>query len=155
MSEVITLSRKSFLVPIIPDKFQDLNDAQITILQLQRCLGDIVRSLQNSTLSGLTTPLADTTKLIVSNWTLRTSAADNYWFSVCWSPGLGLFVAVAAYSGTGNRIMTSPNGIDWTSRTSAADNSWVGVCWSPKLGLFVTVSMSGTGNRVMTSLFYK
>ena len=190
MSNVITLNRRSFLVPTIPDKFQDLDDAQITILQLQRCLGNIVRSLQNSTLSelttplavadggtgattapeartnleaaksgantditslsGLTTPLADTTKLIVSNWTLRTSAADNNWFSVCWSPELGLFVAVAD-TGTGNRVMTSPDGINWTIRTSAADNEWHSVCWSPELGLFVVVAYTGTGNRVMTS----
>jgi len=44
--------------------------------------------------------------LVVSNWTIRVSAADNGWSSVCWSPELGLFAAVA-YSGTGNRVMTS------------------------------------------------
>ena len=38
------------------------------------------------------------------NWTIRTSAADNNWFSVAY--GNGLFVAVA-YTGTGNRVMTS------------------------------------------------
>ena len=43
------------------------------------------------------------------NWTIRTSAADNSWRSVCWSPELGLFCAVAD-SGTGNRVMTSPDG---------------------------------------------
>jgi hypothetical protein len=41
------------------------------------------------------------------NWTIRTSAADNPWASVCY--GNGLFVAVAL-SGTGNRVMTA-NGI--------------------------------------------
>ena len=40
-------------------------------------------------------------------WTIRTSAADNEWRSVCWSPELGLFVAVST-NGTGNRVMTSP-----------------------------------------------
>jgi hypothetical protein len=39
-------------------------------------------------------------------WTARTSAADNGWYSVCWSPEAGLFVAVAD-SGTGNRVMSS------------------------------------------------
>ena len=43
-------------------------------------------------------------------WTLRTSAADNEWWSVCWSPERGLFVAVAA-DGTGNRVMTSPDSV--------------------------------------------
>ncbi|MDC1474477.1 hypothetical protein N8350_02575, partial [Candidatus Nanopelagicales bacterium] len=60
-----------------------------------------------------------------------------------------LFVAVAS-SGTGNRVMTSPDGITWTSRTSAADNAWRSVTYGA--GLFVAVaSYSGTGNRVMTS----
>jgi hypothetical protein len=86
--------------------------------------------------------------LIVSNWTLRTSAADNYWYSVCWSADLGLFVAVSS-NGTGNRVMTSPDGINWTIRTSAADNTWYSVCWS--WNQFVAVANSGTGNRVMTS----
>ena len=87
----------------------------------------------------------------VSFWATRVSAVDNEWFFVTWSPELGLFVAVAA-SGTGNRVMTSPDGIAWTIRTSAADNSWRSVTWSPQLGLFVAVAQSGTGNRVMTSL---
>jgi hypothetical protein len=57
-------------------------------------------------------------------------------------------VAVAG-TGSGNRVMTSPNGITWTSRTSAADNSWLDVAYGN--GAFVAVSNSGTGNRVMTS----
>ena len=82
--------------------------------------------------------------------TARTSAADNNWFSVCWSPERSLFVAVGI-TGTGNRVMTSPDGITWTARTSAADNDWLSVCWSTERGLFVAVSITGTGNRVMTS----
>ena len=46
-------------------------------------------------------------------WTSRTSAVDNVWYSICY--GNGLFVAVS-YSGTGNRVMTSPDGITWTGR---------------------------------------
>ena len=84
------------------------------------------------------------------NWTIRTSAADNNWQSVTWSPTLNLFVAVAS-TGTGNRVMTSSNGTTWTIRTSAADNAWESVCWAQALGLFVAVANSGTGNRVMTS----
>jgi len=86
----------------------------------------------------------------VRSWTARTSAADNSWRSVCWSPELSLFVAVAE-TGTGNRVQTSPNGINWTIRTSAADNNWNSVCWSPELSLFVAVAYTGTGNRVQTS----
>ena len=47
-------------------------------------------------------------------WTARTSAADNEWRSVTF--GNGLFVAVAQ-TGTGNRVMTSPDGITWTAQT--------------------------------------
>jgi len=83
-------------------------------------------------------------------WVSRSSAADNAWRGVAWSPELGLFVAVGD-SGTGNRVMTSPDGITWTIRTSAADNAWQGVAWSSGLRLFVAVGSSGTGNRVMTS----
>ncbi|RXZ83366.1 hypothetical protein EBB07_06010 [Paenibacillaceae bacterium] len=79
-------------------------------------------------------------------WTIRNSAADNNWRSVCY--GNGLFVAVAL-SGTGNRVMTSPDGISWTIRNSAADNNWRSVCYGN--GLFVAIAHSGTGNRVMTS----
>ncbi len=81
-----------------------------------------------------------------TSWTTRTSAADNNWQSVTY--GNGMFVAVAG-SGTGNRVMTSPDGINWTTRTSAADNDWRAVTYGN--GLFVAVAGSGTGNRVMTS----
>jgi len=84
------------------------------------------------------------------NWTIRSSAADNDWHSIAWSPELGLFAAVSE-NGTGNRVMTSPDGINWTIRSSAANNGWVGIAWSPELGLFAAVSYSGVGNRVMTS----
>ena len=80
------------------------------------------------------------------SWTVRASAADNNWLGVTY--GNGLFVAVAD-SGTGNRVMTSPDGITWTIRASAADNGWFGVTYGN--GLFVAVATSGTGNRVMTS----
>ncbi len=74
----------------------------------------------------------------------------NNWISVCWSPELYLFVAISN-SGTGNRIITSTDGITWITRTSAADNNWTSICWSSTLSLFVAVSSSGTGNRVMIS----
>ena len=83
---------------------------------------------------------------VLSPWTLRTPAADNNWQSVTY--GNGLFVAVAN-SGTGNRVMTSPDGITWTLRTPAADNRWRSVTYGN--GLFVAVANSGIGGRVMTS----
>ena len=80
------------------------------------------------------------------DWTIRTSAANNYWNSVAY--GNGLFVAVSS-SGTGNRVMTSPDGITWTSRTSAANNAWASVTYGN--GLFVAVANDGSPNGVMTS----
>ena len=79
-------------------------------------------------------------------WAIRPSSHNNDWQSVAY--GDGLFVAVAT-SGTGNRVMTSPDGITWTSRTSAVDNRWQSVAYGG--GLFVAVASNGTGNRVMTS----
>ena len=88
----------------------------------------------------------------VKTWTGRTSSSNetNGWHGVCWSPELGLYVAVA-FSGT-NRVMTSPDGINWSPRVSSSNetNGWHGVCWSPQRMLFVAVANSGT-NRVMTS----
>ena len=46
-------------------------------------------------------------------------------------------------------ILALSLGETWTSRTSAADNSWFSVTYGN--GLFVAVSLSGVGNRVMTS----
>ena len=63
---------------------------------------------------------------VMSPWFSRVSAADNSWNSVTY--GNGLFVAVAI-TGTGNRVMTSPDGITWTSRTSAVDNDWRSVTY--------------------------
>jgi hypothetical protein len=69
---------------------------------------------------------------------------------VTWAKELGLFCAVS-FDGSGNRVMTSPDGITWTSRTSAANNQWLSVTWAKELGLFCAVSKTGSGNRVMTS----
>ncbi len=85
-------------------------------------------------------------------WTNGNSASDNNWQSVAY--GNGLFVAVAI-TGTGNRVMTSPDGLTWTSRTSAGDYDWRSVTFGAGVsgtGLFVAVSSTaGTGNQVMTS----
>jgi hypothetical protein len=79
-------------------------------------------------------------------WKNRTSAANIDWNSIVYVNGL--FVAVAG-SGTGNRIMTSPDGITWTSITSPADNEWLSVTYGN--GLFVATAISGSDARVMTS----
>jgi hypothetical protein len=60
-----------------------------------------------------------------------------------------MFVAVAN-AGSGNRVMTSTDGINWTGRAAASNsNLWVSVCYGN--GLFVAVASNGTNNRIMTS----
>ncbi|NDD54201.1 hypothetical protein EBZ39_10060, partial [bacterium] len=85
----------------------------------------------------------------VATWTTRVSAVDNQWVSVVWAPELSIFAAVSS-TGSTNRIMTSPDGINWTSRTTPS-NTFTAITWSPELSLFVVVAAAGTGNRVMTS----
>ena len=45
------------------------------------------------------------------NWTLRTSAADNSWRSVCWAAELGLLVAVQSLGGASPPIIISLGGL--------------------------------------------
>lgn len=65
---------------------------------------------------------------------------------VCWSPELRLFTTVGFYG-----VASSPDGVTWTLRTAASANQWNDVCWAPALLTFCAVSVTGTGNRVMTS----
>ena len=88
--------------------------------------------------------------LAVKTWTARVPANDDSWRDICWSPQLGLFVAVA-FSGT-NRVMTSSDGINWYLKTAAQlSTTWVSVCWSPELRIFVAVAEGNLTNSVMTS----
>ena len=89
----------------------------------------------------------------IKTWTARASVNgnSNRWTSICWSPELRIFVAVAESFASNNRVMTSPDGITWTGRLSSNDsNAWQSVCWSPELRIFVAVA-SGGDNKVMTS----
>jgi alpha-tubulin suppressor-like RCC1 family protein len=63
--------------------------------------------------------------------------------------GNNLFVAVGQGGGSGNQIMTSPDGITWTLRNAPNGNYWSSITRGNNL--FVAVSITGTGNRVMTS----
>jgi hypothetical protein len=82
-----------------------------------------------------------------ASWTTRPAAVDTLsWQGIAY--GNGLFVATAI-NGTGNGIMTSPDGINWTTRIPPFDLQWGDIVYGN--GLFVAVASSGTGNRVMTS----
>ena len=126
-------------------------------------LGNMVKAIGFSGISGVdysaniggqnseVTAVSDATTLTV---TARSDLTDgNLLVTAITAGGAGFgtrFVAVAS-SGTGDRVMTSDNGILWTIRTSAADSGWQTVVWAAQLGLFVTVANAGAGNRVMTS----
>ena len=89
---------------------------------------------------------------LAAAWTSRTSASAQLWRSVCWSPELGIFVAVAQTGAVGVQVMTSPDGITWTSRTAASEQQWTSVVWSPELGILVAVARNGVvGVQVMTN----
>jgi hypothetical protein len=92
------------------------------------------------------------------NWmggTVPTDASPQQWFSVCWSPELNLFCAVAAAGGTVTtaRAMTSPDGANWTVRTLATQ-VWRSVCWGGAAGQkkFVAVSSSAVTTNVYYSI---
>jgi hypothetical protein len=83
-------------------------------------------------------------------WTARTNAAANSWRGITW--GKDKFVAVSE-DGTGNRVMTSQDGINWTSRTtptSPTPNSMYAVTYGG--GTIVSVGYGGNiASQVLTS----
>lgn len=90
-------------------------------------------------------------------WTQRTTSNNVDWSSsingICWSPSVGLFVAVGFGGGC---VQTSSNGTTWTERTaSVTSHSWKSVIWVETLGLFVAVGgpavLADGTDRVMTS----
>jgi len=77
----------------------------------------------------------------VNTWTQRTSGLNDS-NSICWSPELSRFVAVAPVF-----VYTSTDGISWSS-IYLGSGHWTGVCWSPQLKIFLAV---GHNSDVMTS----
>ena len=73
----------------------------------------------------------------VNEWSSGTLPISSYWHSVCWSPELNLFCAIASHS---SFAATSPDGINWTQRTLPASLTCISVCWSPELHLFCAVA---------------
>jgi hypothetical protein len=83
------------------------------------------------------------TRVTATKWNLRTTNSTQIWNGIAWN---GTVFAAVAESGTGNRVMTSPDGITWTSRTSASDSNWTAIAWNGTV--FAAVGESGA---VMTS----
>ena len=61
--------------------------------------------------------------------------------------GNGHFVAVSTI-GTGDRVMTSSDGITWRSRTTAIENAWRSVTFGD--GKMVAVATTGFGTQAVT-----
>lgn len=79
-------------------------------------------------------------------WIARNNPTGLALYSVCWSPSLGLLVALTA----GGKAITSSDAITWTEH-ACPSGIFLSVCWSPSLNLFVAVAFSGTSNRAMYS----
>lgn len=69
-------------------------------------------------------------------WIQRTLPVNVSWISLCWSPELRIFCAIA---GSGTIALTSPDGITWTQRTLPTIGNWRSVCWSPSLQIFCAI----------------
>jgi hypothetical protein len=90
------------------------------------------------------------TSLNGTSWSIQTAASSGAWSSVCWSPELEVFAAVAS-TGSG-RVMTSPNGVTWTSFVSSNEaNPWTSICWAPELGSFLAAASTGATGSLMIS----
>lgn len=93
------------------------------------------------------TPPRGPLDVFATGWRSGVSPADNDWIAMVW--GGTQYVAVSN-TGSGNRVMTSPDGVTWTLQSTVGkDNAWAGLAWNGTI--FVAVALSGTGNRVMTS----
>ena len=74
----------------------------------------------------------------VSNWVSQTAPSSNNFLEVVFASELNLFVAISG-SFSGNRIITSSNGIDWEESISHPNTHLAEIAWSPELSLFVVV----------------
>ena len=88
------------------------------------------------------------------NWSHISTSSDNVssfsLHSVIWSLQLGLFCAC----GSGDRILTSPNGIQWTERIISSGYMYTSVTWSKELNLLCAIGVKQnctTGSIIATS----
>jgi hypothetical protein len=132
----------SIVSTLTGDTFKDDDNDNILDISTEVTVGNIPTGLTPSV------KLSSTTASDGTVWVSQSTNSNN-WQSITYGEvdGEGIFVAVSN-SGTGDRVMTSPDGITWTTRVNATDDSWVDVTYGN--GLFVAVSNSSNSN-VMTS----
>jgi hypothetical protein len=92
-------------------------------------------------------------KLSSNNWILSTDSTINSisWLDICWSPELGIFVAIS----NSGIIYNSTDGINWTNNSPDQYYSLSGqfktVCWSSKLKMFVIGSTIASSYNIIYS----
>jgi hypothetical protein len=74
----------------------------------------------------------------VTSWNSRTIPTGN-WKKIIWVAELNLFIGISI-STSGNRMMTSSNGIDWAYVVGAPSIALQDIVWSPELSLLVAVA---------------
>ena len=78
----------------------------------------------------------------VTSWNSRTIPTGN-WKKKNWVAELNHFIGISI-STSGNRMMTSSNGIDWAYVVGAPSIALQDIVWSPELSLLVVVLISET-----------
>lgn len=81
-----------------------------------------------------------TTPATASVWTIGTSVADISWWACTY--GGGLFAAISS-TGTGNQIMTSPDGYNWTSRSTINSRQYLNIGFGNGVFLGLPYNTSG------------
>ena len=76
----------------------------------------------------------------VSTWNDRTILTGN-WKKIIWVAELNLFIGISI-STSGNRMMTSSNGIDWEVVVNSPSIALQDIVWSAELSLLVVVATS-------------
>jgi hypothetical protein len=121
-----------------------LND---TIFRMSRSL-----RLDANPLISIDPNYLSTSSLLTNTEVNLGDSGTNDWRSVCFSPELDIFVAVA--SSSGSTVGYSTNGMSWTGYSVSTGN-YQSVCWSPELQLFTAVTngsvIQSTGGIVWTS----
>ena len=144
----IRITPKShFSMPVVPG---DSYPILAKVVSLSASVGMIEGSDAASSTITIDNKSTNDINLSVSTWT--TQLMDSITLTSGWQSATyanGLFVAVAISGVSGNRVMTSPDGITWTIRTSAADNSWWSVTYGN--GMFVAITSDSTSTPVMSS----
>lgn len=89
----------------------------------------------------------------IQGWIARTCPAEVVTLgTICWSPGLGLFCALAAVGGVDfNSVIISPDGKVWTVVTLPVGptSGYSALCWSPELGKFLAI-----GEKPAHTMYY-